>query len=124
MLRGPEYGGTGSGDRFFPLLCQSAQSGLLWGGVPREHSTGTHQRLGSITKVGSSRIRTLIIEMVWRVVLFQPNYPPVVQWREVLSGSNKVLKKKAAGAVARRPLIDIWEKRTRPTTGPRTGTIP
>src|SRR5258708_38687074 len=84
--------------------------GCFGGFVPREHSTGTHQRLGSITKVGSPRIRTLIIEMVWRVVLFQPNYPPVVQWREVLSGSNKVLKKKAAGGVARRGCIDTTKK--------------
>src|SRR5258708_3296633 len=78
--------------------------GCFGGVVPREHSTGTHQRLGSITKVGSPRIRTLIIEMVWRVALFQPNYPPVVQWREVLSGSNKGPKKKTAVAGGRAPL--------------------
>ena len=97
--------------------------GCFGGFVPREHSTGKNQRLGSITKVGSPRIRTLIIEMVWRVVLFQPNYPPVVQWREVLSGSNKVLKKKAAVAVARRLLIDIWKMRTGRTTAQELGLI-
>src|SRR5258708_34939877 len=70
------------------------KAGCFGGFVPREHSTGKNQRLGSITKVGSPRIRTLIIEMVWRVVLFQPNYPPVVQWRKVLSGSNKCSRKK------------------------------
>jgi transposase len=90
--------------------------GCFGGLVPREHSTGKNQRLGSITKVGSPRVRTLIIEMVWRVVLFQPNYPPVVQWREVLGGSNKVRKKKAVVAVARRLLIDIWKMRTGRTT--------
>jgi len=62
--------------------------------------------------------------MVWRVVLFQPNYPPVVQWREVLGGSNKVLKKKAAVAVARRLLIDIWKIAHWPHHGARTGTDP
>src|ERR1700737_3548122 len=67
--------------------------GCFGGFVPREHSTGKNQRLGSITKVGSPRIRTLIIEMVWRVVLFQPNYPPVVQWREGLGGRNKGARK-------------------------------
>jgi transposase len=97
--------------------------GCFGGFVPREHSTGGSQRLGSITKVGSPRIRTLIIEMVWRVVLFQPNYPPVVQWREALSGSNKVLKKKAAVAVARRLLIDIWKMRTGRTTAQALGLI-
>src|ERR1700730_4031898 len=97
--------------------------GCFGGFVPREYSTGKNQRLGSITKVGSPRIRTLIIEMVWRVVLFQPNYPPVVQWREVLGGSNKVLKKKAAVAVARRLLIDIWKMRTGRTTAQALGLI-
>jgi transposase len=86
--------------------------GCFGGFIPREHSTGEHQRLGSITKVGSPRIRTLIIEVVWRLPLFQPNYPPIVQWREVLCGKNKVLKKKAAVAVGRRLLIDIWKMRT------------
>jgi hypothetical protein len=61
--------------------------------------------------------------MVWRVVLFQPNYPPVVQWREVLGGSNQVLKKKAAVAVARRLLIDIWKMRTGRTTAQALGLI-
>jgi transposase len=96
--------------------------GCFGGFVPREHSTGKNQRLGSITKVGSPRIRTLIIEMVWRVVLFQPNYPPVVQWREVLGGSNKVLKKTAV-AVARRLLVDIWKMRTGRTTAQELGLI-
>jgi hypothetical protein len=47
----------------------------------------------------------------------------VVQWREVLGGSNKVLKKKAAVAVARRLLIDIWKMRTGRITAQELGLI-
>jgi transposase len=97
--------------------------GCFGGFVPREHSTGPNQRLGSITKVGSARIRRLITEMVWRLPLFQPNYPPIVQWRELLCGQNKVLKKKAAVAVGRRLLIDIWKMRTGRTTAQELGLI-
>jgi transposase len=97
--------------------------GCFGGFVPREHSTGPNQRLGSITKVGSPRIRRLIVEMVWRLPLFQPNYPPIVQWRELLCGKNKVLKKKAAVAVGRRLLIDIWKMRTGRTTAQELGLI-
>ena len=97
--------------------------GSFGGFVPREHSTGTQQRLGSITKVGSSRIRRLITEMVWRLPLFQPNYKPILRWREQLCGSNKVLKKKAAVAVGRRLLIDIWKMRTGRTTVQELGLI-
>src|SRR5258707_6060820 len=46
--------------------------GCFGGFVPREHSTGTNQRLGSITKLGSPRVRTLIIEMASRLLLSQP----------------------------------------------------
>jgi transposase len=97
--------------------------GCFGGFVPREHSTGPNQRLGSITKVGSPRIRRLITEVVWRLPLFQPNYPPLVQWRELLCGQNKVLKKKAAVAVGRRLLIDIWKMRTGRTTAQELGLI-
>jgi transposase len=95
--------------------------GCFGGMVPREHSTGPNQRLGSITKVGSPRIRRLITEMVWRLPLFQPNYPPILQWRELLCGKNKVLKKKAAIAVGLRLLIDIWKMRTGRTTAQELG---
>jgi transposase len=59
--------------------------GSFGGFVPQENSTGNDQPLGSMTKVGSPRIRTLITEMVWRLPLFQPNYLPIVQWGETLS---------------------------------------
>lgn len=84
----------------------------FFGFVPREYSTGSTQRLGSITKVGSARLRAKSIELVWRLPRFQPNYGPILQWRQSLCGSNKVLKKKAAVAVARRVVIDIWRLRT------------
>jgi transposase len=107
----------------YPRFSNRRQVGCFGGFVPREYSTGANQRLGSITKVGSPRIRTLIIEMVWRLPLFQPNYPPIVQWREALCGTNKALKKKAAVAVARRLLIDIWKMRTGRTTAQALGLI-
>jgi len=97
--------------------------GCFGGFVPREYSTGPTQRLGSITKVGSPRIRTLIIEMVWRLLLFQPNYAPIVQWDEALRGNNKALKKKAVVAVGRRLLIDIWKMRTGRTSAQALGLV-
>jgi transposase len=84
----------------------------FFGFVPREYSTGRTQRLGSITKVGSARLRAKSIELVWRLIRFQPNYGPILHWRQSLCSSNKVLKKKAVVAVARRVVIDIWRMRT------------
>jgi transposase len=95
----------------------------FFGFVPREYSTGPGQRLGSITKVGSTRLRALSIELVWRLPRFQPNYGPVVQWRQCLCSHNRALKKKAAVAVARRVVIDIWRMRTGAKTAQELGLI-
>ena len=99
------------------------QIGCFGGLVPQEHSTGTNQRLGSITKVGSPRIRRLMVEMGWRLVQFQPNYGPIVQWGEALRSGNKAHKKKAIVAVARRLLIDIWKMRTGRTSAQALGLV-
>ena len=66
----------------------------LAGMVPSEWSTGEKERRGSITKVGVPALRRIIVEMVWRMKLFQPDYKPVQKWREVLEGTNPALKKK------------------------------
>src|SRR6201981_127577 len=95
----------------------------FFGFVPREYSTGRTQRLGSITKVGSARLRAKSIELVWRLIRFQPNYGPIVQWRQSLCSSNKVIKKKAAVVVARRVAIDIWKMRTGRKTAKELGLI-
>ena len=97
--------------------------GCFFGFVPREHSTGRGQRLGSITKVGSARLRSWLIELAWRLPRFQPNYPPIVQWRQSLCSPNKVIKKKAIVAVARRVAIDIWKMRTGRATPQELGLI-
>src|SRR6201988_5112860 len=84
----------------------------LAGMVPSEWSTGKSQRLGSITKVGVPAIRRIIPEMVWRMILFQPHYPPVLKWQEVLRGTNKTLKKKAVVATGRQLIVDLWRLQT------------
>jgi transposase len=99
------------------------QIACFGGLVPQEYSTGAHQRLGSITKVGSPRIRRLSVEMSWRLVQFQPNYGPIVQWGQALRGDHKALKKKAIVAVARRLLIDIWKMRTGRTSAQALGLL-
>lgn len=84
----------------------------LAGMVPSEWSTGERQRLGAITKVGVPAIRRIITEMVWRIILFQPQYPPVQKWHEVLQGTNGTLKKKAVVAIGRQLIVDLWRLQT------------
>src|SRR6201987_320904 len=86
--------------------------GCLAGMVPSEWSTGDSQWRGSITKVGVPAIRRIITEMVWRMILFQPHYPPVLKWQEVLRGTNKTLKKRAVVAIGRQLIVDLWRLQT------------
>ena len=84
----------------------------LAGMVPSEWSTGENQRRGSITKVGVPAIRRIITEMVWRIILFQPQYPPVQKWQDVLRGTNRALKKKTVVAIGRQLMVDLWRLQT------------
>jgi transposase len=95
----------------------------LAGMVPSEWSTGKSQRLGSITKVGLPALRRILTEMVWRMILFQPEYKAVQKWREVLAGSNRGLKKKAVVAIGRQLIVDIWRLQTQRISPQELGLI-
>ena len=61
------------------------QVGSLTGMCPGVHSSGGRSRSGPITKHGNRRIRTALIELAWRWVRFQPDYPrPLKRWQPVL----------------------------------------
>ena len=84
----------------------------LAGMVPSEWSTGDKEWRGSITKVGVPALRRIIVEMVWRIIFFQPQYKPVQKWLEVLRGPNPARKKKAVIAIGRQLIVDLWRLQT------------
>src|SRR5262249_51546298 len=86
--------------------------GGLAGLVPSEWSTGTKQRLGSITKVGVAAIRCIAVEAAWRLILFQPQYKPIQKWQEGLRRTDRGLKKKAGAALALQVMVDLWRLQT------------
>jgi transposase len=97
--------------------------GCLAGMVPSEWSTGDTQWQGSITKVGVPAIRRIITEMVWRIILFQPQYRGVQKWQEVLRGSNRGLKKKAVVAIGRQLMVDLWRLQTGRASAEQLGLV-
>jgi transposase len=51
--------------------------------VPREHSSGEKQRKGSITKTGPSRMRRLLVQSSWVILLSRrADAAPLRQWAE------------------------------------------
>jgi transposase len=99
------------------------QVASLTGMCPGVKTSGNKTRSGPITKHGNRRIRTALIELAWRSLRFQPQYPPLQRWRAVLANpqSSAALKKKAIVAVGRRLAIDLWRLNTGRTTAQKLG---
>jgi transposase len=99
------------------------QVASLTGMCPGVRSSGARTRSGPITKHGNRRIRTALIELAWRCVRFQPDYPPLKKRLPVLLSSKATgaMKKKAIVAVGRKLAIDLWRINTQRSTAAKVG---
>ncbi len=88
------------------------QVASLTGMCPRIRASGQKCQSGSISKQGNPRIRRLLVELAWRVVRYQPKYPPVQRWREQLTATHPGSRKKAVVAIGRKLAIDLWRLET------------
>jgi transposase len=83
----------------------------LCGGVS---ASGKSTHLLPITKHGNVRLRTALIELAWRLVVWQRDSALVKKWWGVFGNpkATKAAKKKAVVAVARQMAVDLWRWRT------------
>lgn len=82
---------------------------------PGERSSGGTRKQGHVTKHGNPRLRAALVECAWRLVRFQPQYPPVHKRLHLLAKGARAtgaLRKKAIVAVARRLAVDLWRIHT------------
>jgi transposase len=82
---------------------------------PGEYSTGNKRVLGAVTKHGNPRLRAALVELAWRLVRFQPGYPPIRKRISILRKGAKAsgaARKKAIVAVARQLAVDLWRLHT------------
>src|ERR1700674_4840962 len=80
-----------------------------------EYSSGQTRLQTCVTKHGNPRLRAALVELAWRLVRFQPQYKPVIKWRNVLAKgalATGAARKKAIVAVARQLAVDLWRIRT------------
>ena len=77
---------------------------------PSVYASGKRMAQGSITKHGNPRVRAALIELAWRLVNWQPHYPPVAKRRDLLLNKKTPAgqKKKAIVAIGRHLAIDLW----------------
>jgi len=100
-----------SWERFTNRRAISSYTGLC----PGERTSGTKRVPGSVTKRGNPRLRAALVECAWRMVRFQPNYPPVKQRLAILAKGARATgaqRKKAIVAVARHLAVDLWRIHT------------
>jgi transposase len=81
---------------------------------PGVKQTGGHKRDGSINRHGNPRVRALLIELVWRLARWQPDYPPVKAL--VARIARGAARRKCAVAAARKLAVDLWRLATKQTT--------
>jgi transposase len=91
---------------------------------PGESSSGSKRVTGSVTKHGNPRLRAALVECAWRLVRFQPGYPPVRKRLPLLAKGAKATgaaRKKAIVAVARQLAVDLWRLHTGQCTAEKLG---
>src|SRR6266550_4480785 len=88
-------------ERFHKAREVSAYIGM----VPKELDSGETQRAGRITKHGSRLVRSLLVEVAWAGLRYNPW---VRQTYQRISGGKKSRKKIAIVAVGRRLLVRCW----------------
>jgi transposase len=83
----------------------------LCGGVS---ASGKSTHLLPITKHGNVRLRTALVELAWRLVIWQRQSKLVRKWWGVFGNpkATKAAKKKAIVAMARQMAVDLWRWRT------------
>ena len=94
----------------------------LCGGVS---ASGQSRFLLPITKHGNVRLRTALIQLAWRMLLWQPQSKVVKKWWPVLGAerATRAARKKAIVAIARQLAIDLWRWRTGRTTPEELGWV-
>jgi transposase len=100
-----------SWERFSNRRAISSYTGLC----PGERTSGSKRVAGSVTKRGNPRLRGALVECAWRMVRFQPNYPPVKKRLAILGKGARATgaqRKKAIIAVARHLAVDLWRIHT------------
>lgn len=106
--------------RFNNRRAISSYTGLC----PGERTSGSKRVPGSVTKRGNPRVRAALVECAWRMVRFQPQYPPVHKRLALLAKGSPVpgaVRKKAIVAVARRLAVDLWRLHTGRCTAEQLG---
>src|SRR6266481_3759423 len=108
--------------RGFERFTNRRQVGSTTGLCPGIHLSDGRGKEGSINRCGIGIVRWTLVEMVWRLMIWQPQYPPV---RRLAAGlvKSKRARKRLVVQAARRLAIDLWRLSTGQTTPEKLGLV-
>ena len=86
---------------------------------PGIHNSNGRVREGRINRCGNTIVRYTLIEMVWRLMRWQPDYPPIKKLRNALL--SKRGKRRLVVAAARHLAIGLWRLATGRATAQELG---
>ena len=112
---------VGDWKRFYNRRQVGSYTGLC-GGVS---ASGRSTHLLPITKHGNVRLRTALVELAWRLVMWQRDCKLVKKWWPVVGNpkASKAARKKAIVAIARQMAVDLWRWRTGKVTAQELGWV-
>jgi transposase len=108
--------------RGFGRFKNRRQVASMTGLCPGVHLSDGRGKEGSINRCGIGIVRWTLVEAVWRLMIWQPQYPPV---RRLAAGlvKSKRAKKRLVVQAARRLAIDLWRLATGQTTPEKLGLV-
>jgi transposase len=78
---------------------------------PGIHSSNGRGKEGSINRCGNAAVRWNLVETMWRLAVWQPDYEPARQLRVSLAKSKRA-KKRLVVKAARQLAVDLWRLET------------
>ena len=76
--------------------------------TPTPYSSGDMERDQGISKAGNRRIRTLLVELSWLWLRYQPNSALTLWYQKRFAGGGKRMRRIGIVAMARKLLVALW----------------
>jgi transposase len=105
---GPEIATVLVGEVFYRQFKNRQQVGSYVGLTPSHFQSGPLSRDQGISKAGNPKARTIMLELAWFWIRYQPNSALTIWFRERVGSAKGRIRRIAIVAVARKLLIALW----------------
>ena len=105
---GPEIATVLVGEVFYRQFNNRQQVGSYVGLTPSHFQSGASSRDQGISKAGNPKARTIMLELAWFWIRYQPNSPLTIWFRERVGTAKGRIRRIAIVAMARKLLIALW----------------